>query len=292
MARATWLLATLRRAGLTVHEVAGWQSRGADTLNPAGVVCHATAGATNSSTSGEIGVIINGSATAPGPIAQLYLDRRGEYWLIAAGTCNHAGTGGAWGVQGNNRSIGIEAGNNNRGEPWTPAQLRSYVVGVAAILRRLGFGASRAVSHREWNAGPGGRRVKTDPVGIDMAWFRANVALVLAGNEQENEMELKEGLPGTGATVGAALGEIYHTRGPRGGIQALTAKVDTLLKAAGEDVVRDAADAVRDAELLAELRRLTDGGPEDVAAAIKTLLGDRATPEYLTELARSITHDI
>jgi hypothetical protein len=276
-----------------VHEVAGWQTRGADTLNPAGVVCHATAGATNSSTSGEISVIINGSATAPGPIAQLYLDRHGEYWLIAAGTCNHAGTGGAWGVQGNNRSIGIEAGNNNRGEPWTPAQLRSYVVGVAAILRRLGFDASRAVAHREWNAGPGGRRVKTDPVGIDMAWFRANVAAVLAGNPLEDDVDPIKIDPDISALTDGYLvagrvedperflqiiGWMAH-RAQREATKA-TAQLGALLAAAGAEVQRDAADAVRDAELLAAVHAVQAGDPQVLA----DLLGTALTTELLDAL--------
>ena len=54
-----------------------------------------TGGSANSTDSGEIGVLLNGSNTAPPPIAQLYLSRTGVFHVVASGLCFHALTG--WG---------------------------------------------------------------------------------------------------------------------------------------------------------------------------------------------------
>ena len=43
MGRALWLADTLRAAGLVVHVVDGWQTRGASTFDPTWQVFHHTA---------------------------------------------------------------------------------------------------------------------------------------------------------------------------------------------------------------------------------------------------------
>ena len=54
-------------------------------------------------------------------MANLYLDRGGTWWVLAAGATNTNGKGGPWGPipanSANSRVIGIEAGNNGIGEP-------------------------------------------------------------------------------------------------------------------------------------------------------------------------------
>lgn len=176
--RLLWLPTVLRAAGLAVYEVPGWQTRGGDTFDPKGGICHATAGSATSTDAGEINVLLYGSNSAPPPIAQLYLSRSGAFHVVASGRCNHALTGQpGTPLQGlgNANLIGIEAQNNNAGQAWTDAQLGAYVRGCAAIARKMGWNASRWIAHREHQ--PSG---KTDPVGIDMSRFRADVAALIA----------------------------------------------------------------------------------------------------------------
>src|SRR5690606_17517465 len=120
---------------------------------------------------------VTGSISAPAPISQLYLSRSGEWWVGASGRCNHVliGDKGPHRGYGNHQLIGIEAANDNRGEPWPAVQVESYARGVAAICRKMGWGADRVVAHREHQSG------KSDPAGIDMAAFRLTVAGLIKG---------------------------------------------------------------------------------------------------------------
>lgn len=174
--RYTWLASVLRDAGLTVNEVDGWKTRGADTFGPVrGITCHHTAGSRTSSDAGEIRVLLNGSASAPPPIAQLYLSRSGQWWVVAAGACNHnkVGWGGPNQGYGNDALLGIEAQHSGAGEPWTPVQYNSYVRGVAALVRHEASGwdvsVNRVAGHKEHQPG-----AKSDPT-FNMDTFRADV---------------------------------------------------------------------------------------------------------------------
>lgn len=176
MARALWLrdvLEDLRQQGVPVHYVAGWETRGSTTFDPRGIICHDTGGSATSTDEGEIGTLLNGSTSAPAPIAQLYLSRTTGVHLVAAGRCNHALTGQAGPLKGfgNSNLIGIEAAANP-GRAWPAAQYRWYVLLVAAICRRRGWTADRNIAaHREHQPGQ-----KVDPQGISMPTFRADVA--------------------------------------------------------------------------------------------------------------------
>src|SRR5690606_29581033 len=133
-----------------------------------------------STDAGETRVLwVTGSSSAPAPISQLYLSRSGEWWVGASGRCNHVliGDKGPHRGYGNYQLIGIEAQNDNRGEPWPAVQVESYARGVAAICRKMGWPASVVVAHREHQSG------KSDPLGIDMNAFRAKIgALIKGGN--------------------------------------------------------------------------------------------------------------
>lgn len=172
MSRVLWLADVLRKAGLDVVEVNGWRTRGSDTFSPGGVIAHATAGARTSTDQGELNVLLNGSTSAPPPIAQLLLSRAGRYYVVASGRCNHILSKG--GV-GNTHRIGIEAMNDNRGEPWPPAQYEAYVRGVAAIYRHTGWNLSTLKGHKEHQT------EKSDPT-FDMASFRGRVKTALTGS--------------------------------------------------------------------------------------------------------------
>ena len=161
MPRALWLPDTLRAHGLTVHETPGWQNRGSSTLNPSGVVCHHTASAAGSDHP-ALGIVINGRPDLAGPLCNVLLARNGDCYIIAAGTANHAGTGGWRGLSGNSSVLGIEAENNGVGEPWPAHQIDAYVRLCAAMCDGGGFTPDTVCYHREWAptrkpdpAGPG-----------------------------------------------------------------------------------------------------------------------------------------
>ena len=186
--RLLWLPDVLRAAGLSVRTYPGWETRGSDRWGPLrGIVCHATAGARNSSDAGEMRVLWEtGSSTAPVPISQLYLSRTGTWWVGASGLCYHVliGQRGPHRGYGNAALIGVEAANDNRGEPWPAVQVDAYIRGVAAICRHMGWSSDVVVGHREHQTD------KTDPLGIDMHDFRRRVAALLADGRSGQEADM------------------------------------------------------------------------------------------------------
>jgi hypothetical protein len=176
----TWLLQVLQDAGLKVAPVDGWQNRGrGDVGKTVGILCHHTAGPRNGNMP-SLNTLLAGRSDLPGPLAQLGLGRDGTFYVIAAGRCNHAGTGSWQGVAtGNSSFIGIEAENTglSNDTPWPDVQLDAYRRGVAAILKHIGKTEEFCAGHKEY-ALPAGR--KTDP-DFDMVAFRAGVAAILNG---------------------------------------------------------------------------------------------------------------
>ena len=176
----TWLPGVLEAAGLKVATVDGWDLRGGEMGIVRGVICHHTASPRRDLNMPSLNVLRDGRSDLPGPLAQLGLGRDGTYYVIAAGRCNHAGSGLWNGVsRGNSHFIGIEAENTGRADdfPWPHVQLDAYQRGVAAILRHLQLDAECCAGHKEY-ALPLGR--KPDP-NIDMPGFRAAVARILSG---------------------------------------------------------------------------------------------------------------
>jgi hypothetical protein len=178
MGRLLWLPTVLRAAGLTVRECDGWQTRhtsdsSLDGFGPLrGVIAHETRAASPTSTDvGELGVLINGRVGLSGPIAQCFLNREGVWYVVAAGTCHHVKTGwaGPFAGLGNDSLLGVEPAHS-LAEDWAdkPAQYRSYVRGVAAIVRHANL--PPPVGHKEHQPGD-----KSDPE-FSMATFRADVA--------------------------------------------------------------------------------------------------------------------
>jgi hypothetical protein len=194
--RLPWLPDVLRAAGLEVDVYPGWETRGSEVWgmdNPGfpsplrGVICHATASNINSTDADDMRVLwVTGSVTAPVPISQCFLSRSGRWVVGATGRCNHVlrGDKGPHEGFGNYQLIGVEAQNNNLGEPWSAHMLDSYERGVAAICKHMGWAAGVAVAHREHQTG------KSDPLGIDMAQFRAAVAAIMAGTQPPTEDDM------------------------------------------------------------------------------------------------------
>jgi peptidoglycan hydrolase-like protein with peptidoglycan-binding domain len=175
-----WLPSVLTSAGLKVARVGDWENRGRGDVGPTfGVICHHTAGGRNGNMP-SLQILIDGRSDLPGPLAQLGLGRDGTFYVIAAGRCNHAGSG-SWQnlVNGNSNFIGIEAENTGLGNdfPWPSVQIDAYQRGVAAILNHVGRPADFCAGHKEY-ALPAGR--KSDPT-LDMNAFRTAVRAIMQG---------------------------------------------------------------------------------------------------------------
>lgn len=155
------LATRLRRAGIEVREVSGWEQRGRDfagaspVFSPKGFVLHHTAGPKKSDTSSptpSLGIIINGRSDLTGPLANLYLGFNGVCYVVAAGVANHAGLpdgGVCRGMHGNSEAWGLEVEH-----PGTfalddkRARLAARI--AAATLHGRDLPASQLVYHREW----------------------------------------------------------------------------------------------------------------------------------------------
>jgi len=157
----------LRKAGLTVQEVDGWKQRqrggsGYQMSRPEGIIVHHTA--SPSSWDGKRDVDYMTKQCDAKPLANLYLDRSGRFWVLAAGATNTNGKGGPWQSLpqngANSRVIGIEAGNNGLGEAWPEAMQDAYVNGVAALAAAYRIDTKMILSHQEWAPGR-----KVDPSG-------------------------------------------------------------------------------------------------------------------------------
>lgn len=178
----------LRAAGLRVMETPDWKTRGYPkwggyTAMPTHVMVHHTA--STASPPQDLNYILN---SALSPIGNLYLDRGGVVWCVAAGQAvtNGKGSSAPWngGVPDdamNHYSISIEAANNGVGEMWPVAQTDAYVKLCKALCVAYGIPVEHVRAHHEWAPGR-----KIDPAGQspyatgaakwDMNKFRADVA--------------------------------------------------------------------------------------------------------------------
>ncbi len=161
----TDLAAVVRGAGLDTIEVDGWPTRarssgGYAAGRPTHVMVHHTASGPSSDGWPDVNYIAFGSGDRP--LSNLYLNRGGSVWIIAAGATNTNGSGGPIdGVPANSMNsyaIGIEAGNNGVGEVWPDPQQSAYVALVAALCGAYAIPYVRA--HFEWAPGR-----KVDPAG-------------------------------------------------------------------------------------------------------------------------------
>jgi len=185
----------VRSAGLPCIEVDGWRTRtrsssldGYQLGRPDHVMCHHTASNASSDGQADVNYIIS-APTAP--IANLYLDRKGQVWVIAAGPTNTNGKGSApWTTvvppdAMNVHAIGIEAANNGVGEPWPHVQQDAYVRLCAALCVAYRISTYHVRAHHEWASGrkidpAGSSAFATGSASWDMGRFRASVERALA----------------------------------------------------------------------------------------------------------------
>ena len=155
----TDLAQVCRSTGAVVIEEAGWQSRarssgGYNSGCPSHVMCHHTASNPSSDGQPDVDYMCYGSDSRP--IANLYLSRKGQIWVMAAGATNTNGKGhDNWGGgvpndSMNSYAIGIEAANNGVGEPWSIVQQDVYVRLVSALCENYGIPNNNVRAHFEW----------------------------------------------------------------------------------------------------------------------------------------------
>jgi hypothetical protein len=162
----------------TVYDPTGahdWRSRGrpasTGSFAPEGVLCHHTASPAGCSDRTDLQCILAGNAEAPGPIAQMYIGRAGNVYLVAAGRANHGGKGMRPGIDGscadmNAALLGIEAGNSGVGERWPDVQTAIYGAVVAALCAYYGWNITDDVYLHATTGPPnGGCNSKIDPAG-------------------------------------------------------------------------------------------------------------------------------
>lgn len=187
----TQLADVARRTGHPVIEVPGWRTRGHGP-QPAveGIVCHHTAGWN------DLHVVRDGRPGLSGPLSQIWLRRDGTIFVVAAGRCwQNAPSTSA--LHDNSSAIGIEAENDGRA-PWPARQLDAYRKLCAELCREFGLSAARVKGHKEVN------RSKSDPHSIDMDVWRADIAHLIAGEDDDvsakdvwtHEIKVPFGKPG------------------------------------------------------------------------------------------------
>lgn len=152
----TRLADRIRAKGVPVVEIAGWQTRGRPAVyRPKGAVNHHTAGARSGSTP-SLATVLFGRPDVPGPLAQVLQSREANpandrAYVIAAGTCNHAGAGGWNGLTGNASVGGLEVEHHGTG-PVPAARLETAARICAALLEAPGSTRNPAFccQHFEW----------------------------------------------------------------------------------------------------------------------------------------------
>lgn len=182
--RLTDLPTVLRKAGLHVVEVPGWQdfSRPESTggFDPEGNLWHHTGAKDTNPVSIEDDfeyakwLAQIGRSDLPAPLCQLSVGRNGTIYVCAAGRGNHAGVAKASGPvpsgDGNELYVGWECQNNGV-EGWSGPQLEAMVKGGAATSKHYGWTAAANRGHKETSV-----TGKWDPGKLNMDDFREQIA--------------------------------------------------------------------------------------------------------------------
>lgn len=152
MARDTDLLRRLKKFGVNVVEISGWQTRGSSYFDPKGSVNHHTAGA-SSGVAPSLRICINGRSDVPGPLCNVLLGRDNRAYLIAAGRANHAGRGGSMGLSGNSSVHGLEVEHvGTSAEKLSPERYATMVAIHAAFADGKYEPLHKTMQHWEWTS--------------------------------------------------------------------------------------------------------------------------------------------
>jgi hypothetical protein len=178
VARAREVRDRLRALGFTVHEWAGWESRGNGQSSAyEGAVWHHTASNYGAAPS----VLVTGRSDLPGPLCNFSGNADGSFTLIAAHPANHAGASGGYGTAPlpvtslfNKRTMGLEIVYPGT-QPMTAAQYRAMCAWGRVTTDVFGYGdINRVKGHAEtsitgkWDPGwAPGRTINLNQARID-----------------------------------------------------------------------------------------------------------------------------
>lgn len=181
-----WLPDVLKPLGNRLRIMQGWERRGhGDFKDIRGIMLHHTGNGRASAES-----IRDGRPDLPGPLSTFHVSQDGTLSLVAAGVSWHAGVGslpwvpanmGNWHLIGFEMAWPMDTSINERTqmrEGWNPAQLDVVYDACALILPRLGLGADRVTTHKEY---AGRAQGKWDPGNYNPDGGRNEVAKRLAG---------------------------------------------------------------------------------------------------------------
>lgn len=191
MAKAD-LLAELLAVGLHPREVPGWRDRGGALFKPQGVLLHHTGGAyaaPQKPVRPSLGVVTNGRPDVPPPLCNVYIDRMGIPWLVAAKRANHAGKCSSFALDevrkgvvtqstqsaafrrlrdddnGNRYLYGIEVEHcGGQRERWSSEVIHATCQVAAALCMLHGWNEGHVTLHRNITAR------KVDPIGSIDWW--------------------------------------------------------------------------------------------------------------------------
>jgi hypothetical protein len=157
----TGLSQWLRAAGLRVIEYDGWQTRarssgGYNKPAPLCIMWHHTA--SNPSSDGQQDASYCAVGAEDAPLANIYIQRDGTVWVLAAGATNTNGKGKSLRFSRgtvpqdsmNSYAVGFEVANNGVGEQWPQAQVDAYFAASNAINAALGNRPDDIASHWEY----------------------------------------------------------------------------------------------------------------------------------------------
>jgi len=252
----TGLADALRSGGLSVKELEGWKTRGHGPMTDVlGVTCHHTASGRGTGVTLGLSTVQHGRTDPPlaGPLAHLYLNREGVFYIVAAGLCYHAGESSSPRFTNEHR-IGIEAlaaGDGWSGD-WPAAQMTAYARGCRVLAEHYGFGVSEVRGHKETCAPPGR---KTDP-SFSMPDFRRRVGAVTLHATtvpKEPDMQLSDPVElgdAAARAMSAAPGAVPHQSGQAVDVEFLLlwggpglARVQTAIAGLEERLAKLEADA-------------------------------------------------
>lgn len=183
----------LRKAGLDVVEIDGWETRGrprsTGDFAPVGVLNHHTGGEGRNDLARELAyakwMFLSGRSDLPAPLCNIGLGYGGRVYLGAAGRANHAGTARASGSvaagDGNSLYIGIEWMIS--GTQRIPAAMREAAIVLNAVLTEHVTKTSVQTISCHYNTSITGKWDIGDPDGVayngkrvlDIAKFRSQV---------------------------------------------------------------------------------------------------------------------
>lgn len=179
----TDLADVLRRAGLSVVELDGWQTRARSSGGYDGapwcVMWHHTASGGNGRSDAEYGTY---RADAR-PIANLFIGRDAIVYVCAAGATNTNGSGGPLTLPDgrtvaasamNTRAVGIEISNNGVGMPYPQAQIdAAFAASIAITEAYIDAKADNVAQHVDW--APGRKIDPATAVGVEGPWRPATI---------------------------------------------------------------------------------------------------------------------